>query len=270
MGTKGQADQPLRGRHIAITRPPQQAPELAARLEAEGARVTTLAAVKIAPIEDTGPLDAALRELATFDWLVLTSVNGVQAVSERLAALGLDWDARGRARIAVIGPATATALREHGVAPDYMPFEYVAERILDGLGNVAGQRILLARADIARRELADALRLRGAEEVEVAAYRAVVQRPDAAALRETLVDDRPDAVTFTSSSTVRGFMRGITDLEWDAREALRGIALACIGPITAATLREYALEPDIVAAHYTMPGLVQALIDHFKSVPSVS
>jgi uroporphyrinogen-III synthase len=265
-----QTDRPLSGRHIAITRPPEQAPELAARLEAEGAQVTLLAAIRIAPIEDTRLLDAALRELATFDWIVLTSVNGVHAVAERLATLGLSWEARGRARIAVIGPATAFALEEHGVTPDYMPAEYVAERIVGGLGNVAGQRILLARADIARRALADALLLRGAAVVEAAAYRTLVRPPDVELLRQALTVDRPDAITFTSSSTVRGFMENVAALGLDAREALYGIALACIGPITAATLREYGLEPDVVATEYTIPGLVRALLDHFKSAPLVS
>ena len=270
MATNGQADQPLSGRHIVITRPVEQAREFAERLAVEGARVTEFAAITIARIEEAEPLDTVLRGLAAFDWIVLTSVNGVRAVAERLAALGLGWEARGRARIAVIGPATARALDEQGVTPDFMPEEFVAERIVDGLGNVAGQRILLARADVARRALADDLRLRGAEVAEIAAYRAVVRPPDTEALRKTLVDDRPDAITFTSSSTVRGFMESVEALSVDAREALSGIAMACIGPITTTTLREYGLEPDVVAAEYTIPGLVWALIDYFRSVPSVS
>src|SRR5262249_21183881 len=163
------------GRHIVITRAAKQAPELARRLEALGARVTTLAAIGIEPVRDTSRLDAAIDELGWYDWLVFTSVNGVQAFAERLAARGRNWSARQRARVAVIGPATARALAACGVAYDLMPSDYVAEALLEELGNVAGQRILLVRADIARRTLAEQLALRGAEVDEVAAYQTVTR-----------------------------------------------------------------------------------------------
>ncbi|HZC76673.1 MAG TPA: uroporphyrinogen-III synthase, partial [Ktedonobacterales bacterium] len=145
------AERPLAGRHIAITRAVEQAPALARRLERLGARVMILSTIGIEPLRDTGQLDAAIGDLGSYDWIVLTSVNGVRAFAQRLAACGGTWDDRQRARIAVIGPATAEALKRYGVLPDLMPAEYVAEAILAGLGNVAGQRILLVRADIARR-----------------------------------------------------------------------------------------------------------------------
>lgn len=253
----------LAGRHIVITRPPGQAVELAALLEAAGARVTALPAISIEPAENASRLDAALAALDTYDWVVLTSVNGVRALAERLAATGRDWSARGRARFAVIGPATARALEAQGIAPDMMPDEYVAEGILDALGNVAGQHILLPRADIARQTLADELRLRGADVDEVAAYRTVARPVDAAALRGLLDGGSVDAITFTSSSTVRGFLAGLAQLGLPAKECLRSIALAAIGPITATTLRENGLEPAVVAGEYTMPGLVDALARYF-------
>src|SRR5579871_5255074 len=121
--------QPLAGLHVAITRPPEQARDLAAALEALGARVTPLSTIAIAPLADPTALDEAVHSLAAYDWIVLTSVNGVAALADRLAALSLDWSTRGTARFAVIGPATAAALRAHGVAPDLMPDEYVAEAI---------------------------------------------------------------------------------------------------------------------------------------------
>lgn len=262
-GPAGTPQAPLAGRHIAITRAPEQAPELAARLEALGARVSLLATIAIEPLDDTSALDAAVGDLGAYDWIVLTSVNGVRALSERLAAQGRTWGERRLARIAVIGPATARALEAHGVTPDYMPGEFVAEAILDGLGNVAGQRILLLRADIARKTLAEELQVRGAEVDEVAAYRTVPKVIARETLRAMLDDDRPDAITFTSSSTVRGLCESILALGREPRVALGGIALAAIGPITAGTLREYGLEPALTADAYTMAGLVGALATFF-------
>lgn len=257
---------PLAGRRIAITRPQEQAAALAERLAALGAQTVQLATIAIAPIADHAPLDAAINVLAGYDWLVFTSVNGVAAFAERLAATGRDWSARGLARVAAIGPATARALEECGVMVDLMPEEYVAEAILDGLGNVAGQRLLLARADIARRALAGDLRLRGADVDEVAAYRTVIQPAAQDAIRAALDGpERVDAITFTSSSTARGLLDGLAALDRDPRDALAGVALAAIGPVTAATLREAGLEPALVAQEYTIPGLVAALAEYFTA-----
>ena len=267
MATANMGTHALAGRHIVITRPPEQAPELASMLEAAGARVTALPAIGIEPVDDPARLDAALAELDTYDWVVLTSVNGVRAVADRLAATGRDWSARGRARFAVIGPATARALEAYGVTPDTMPDEYMAEGILDALGNVAGQHVLLARADIARRTLADELRVRGADVDEVTAYRTVVRPVDVDTLRSLLDGGSVDAITFTSSSTVHGFLEGIRQLDRPAQDSLRGIALAAIGPITASALRENGLEPAVSAGEYTMPGLVAALAEHFARLP---
>lgn len=259
----------LAGRHIAITRPPEQAPQLARLLEDAGARVTLLSAIDIAPLEETSTLDAAVERLAQsgplYDWVVFTSVNGVRALDQRLTALGWDWSVLDRSSVAAIGPATAQALEAHGVTPTLVPDEYVAEGILRGVGNVSGKQLLLLRADIARKTLAEELRRGGAEVDEVAAYRTIVVPPDAAVLRRLLDADRPDAITFTSSSTVRGLLQSLDAVGVSPEEAFAGIALACIGPVTAGTLREYGLEPALVAGEYTMPGLVRALIDHFSS-----
>jgi len=260
-------DRPLAGRHVVVTRPPEQAGELAALLEAAGARVTALATIGIAPLEDTAELDAALRAMGTCDWVVLTSVNGVRAVDERLRALGLGWLAGGAPRFAVIGPATALALeRASGRRPDVMPEEYVAEAVAAALGDVEGRRILLLRADIARRSLAEELRAKGADVREVAAYRTVVRPPEPEAVRRLLADESApaDVITCTSSSTVQGLVRGLEAAGLEPRTALRGVALAAIGPVTARTLREHGLEPAVVAADYTMPGLVRALIGHYR------
>ncbi len=255
---------PLLGKRIGITRPREQAAALAERLEALGARVSLLAAISIAPLEDFSELDAAIERLGGYDWIIFTSVNGVRAFAERLAATGHTWSDRRLARVAAIGPATAQALRNQGVTVDLTPDEYVAEGILEALNMVAGQRILLARADIARRSLADGLRIRGADVDEVAAYRTIPEPVAPDLLQRTLVDDHLDALTFTSSSTVRGLMQGLEAMGLNPRAALDGVALAAIGPITAATLREYAVTPALVAEEYTIPGLTDALVAYFE------
>ncbi len=257
---------PLAGRRIAITRPRRQAAALAQRLEALGARVVALPAIAIEPVDDTSQLDAALGELATYDWIVFTSANGVRAFERRLQANMLDWTARQRARVAAIGPATAAALQACGVTADLVPSAYIAEGLVDALGNVAGQRILLPRADIARETLRDELRLRGADVNEIAAYRTVVQPLSPELLERALRTEHVDAITFTSSSTVRSLIESLRTSGYDPQHALGGIVLACIGPITAATLRECRLEPGLVAAEYTIAGLVAALVAHFESL----
>ncbi|HEY7122446.1 MAG TPA: uroporphyrinogen-III synthase [Ktedonobacterales bacterium] len=289
------ASPPLAGKRVLITRPPAQAPDLAALLEAEGARVITLSSISIEPLEDASALDAALQALARYHWAIFTSVNGVHAVGERLAHLGLSWGVFKGIRVAAIGPATAEVLRVAGVVPDLVPGEYVAEAIAQGIGEVQGQRVLLARADIAREALATELRRKGAEVDEIAAYRTVVRPPDPEALARALAE-RPDVITFTSSSTVRGFVASLVSIsserivgkrlshpsspgrvyqrrskkstdfaseQANPAEALRGVVVACIGPITAQTAREAGLAPQIVAETYTMPGLVQAITAFF-------
>jgi uroporphyrinogen-III synthase len=260
--------QPLLGRHIAITRAPEQAPTLARALEDLGARVTVLSAIAIHQLDDPSRLDAVLKTISEYDWIVLTSANGVRAVADRLHALGLTWETRGRARIAVIGPATAEALEARGITPDLVPDEYVAESIVESLGNVAGQRILLARADIARKTLAQELRLRGADVDEVAAYRTEALPLDAATLDDVLRRDPADAITFTSSSTAHSLMRSLRQAGMEPADALANITICAIGPITAATLREYGVAPDVVAETYTIPGMVAALSAYFMACAS--
>jgi uroporphyrinogen III methyltransferase/synthase len=255
---------PLAGRRIVITRAPEQAPALVEQLEAQGATVKVLSAIRIAPADDYGPLDRALAGLESYDWVLFTSANGVRAFARRLWDAGVDWRALRRARVGAIGPGTARELEAWHVRPDFVPSEYVAEGLVAEIGNVAGQRILLPRTDIARPMLAAELRLRGADVDEVVAYRTVVQPPDQAALRRALIEERPDAITFTSSSTVRGFVESIAAAGLGApAELLRGVAVACIGPITAETAQSCGLVPTLVAREYTLDGLIAGLIRHF-------
>lgn len=253
-------------RRAVITRPPQQAEALAGLLRKNQFEPVFFPVIEIAAA-DPQPLDEALQNLASFDWLVLTSANGVRAVWERLEALQIST-LPANLRIAVIGPKTAQTLRGMGVQPDFIPDEYVAEAILSGLGDVRGKRILLARADIARRALADAIRDAGGEAVEITAYRNVDAEADPIGLEA--IRSGVDVITLTSASTAHGFARQMRDAGYDP-QALPGKPIyACIGPITADAAREEGLPVALVAEEYTIEGLVKGLMDLSKSADLLS
>jgi len=252
---------PLAGLRVLVTRTREQAGRLAEALRAEGAEPVECAVIETAPPLDWGPLDVAIRELRAYQWLVFTSANGVEAFFERLAAAGGDARALAPCQVAAIGPATAAALVRHGVHADRVPPEYVAEAVAEALGPVAGQRVLLARADIARPVLAQRLREAGAQVDDVVAYRTVAPAGLAERLPELLAT--VEIVTFTSSSTVRHLLEALSP---QARRALERKAIACIGPITAKTARESGLRPAVVAETYTIEGLVKALVAWRESV----
>ncbi|HYP19088.1 MAG TPA: uroporphyrinogen-III synthase [Chloroflexia bacterium] len=253
---------PLQGRRIVVTRARKQAGGLVEELRALGAEPLECPAISIAPLEDFAELDAAIARLESYDWVVFTSVNGVEVFASRMPHLGMDAAALCSRRLAAIGPATRSRLEELGCAVAFMPESYVAEAIVEQIGDVRGCRVLLPRADIARKALAEGLRQLGAQVDEVAAYRTV--HGDAAApLAQQLARHAVDAVTFTSSSTVRYTIEGLVQAGLDehgAVELLNGAAVVCIGPITAATAKACGLNVTAVASTYTTDGLVEALV----------
>lgn len=261
------ASRPLTGRTIVVTRAAAQAQRFTELLEAAGARVIEAPAIVIGPPASWEPLDTALAALDTFTWVVFTSTNGVLMVDRRLAGLGLGWPALSGRRVAAIGPATADALREHGVRVDVVPAEYRAEGLVSRLRAVLGasDRVLLPRAAQTRDLLVTELRALGVQVTEVAAYATRKAEGGATRLAETLAAGAIDAVTFTSSSTARNFAEGFTE---DERRAWRGrVAVASIGPITAATAAEYGLTTDIMPIEYTIPALARAIADYFARIP---
>jgi uroporphyrinogen III methyltransferase/synthase len=256
-------NRPLFGRRILVTRAREQASELSYQLAELGAEPSEFPVIQILPLDDYTPLDAALTQ--QYDWVIFTSVNGVKFAWERLTARGLDARAWAGARLAAIGPATAEELARHGLRADFVPCEYIAEAIVGDIGDVAGQRVLLPRADIAREVLADGLRARGAIVDAVAAYRTITTAahdPRAQEIRVQIERGEIDAITFTSSSTVRGFLNAV-NLKSEIVNLKSQIA--CIGPITAQTARDLGLRVDIVAAEYTIAGLVAALVKFYES-----
>lgn len=246
---------PLEGKRILVTRPRTQAVELCDKLSAQGATSIVFSTIEIAPLIDFTELDRAIRELNTYHWIIFTSVNGVSAFWDRLDVVG--GGSALTMRVAAIGPATARALQAHAVTVTLIPDEYVAEAIVESIGNVQGQRILLPRADIAREALVVELQQRGATVDEIAAYRTLPAQPDPDGLLE--LQRGVDVITFTSSSTVRNFIALV------GRDSIPPQAIiACIGPITANTARELGLRVDVQATDYTIDGLVAALINHFN------
>jgi uroporphyrinogen III methyltransferase/synthase len=260
-------ERPLEGRTIVITRARAQAQRFAQLLEAAGARVLQAPTIVIEPPASWDLLDAGLGALESFTWVVFTSANGVAMVDRRLSARGLAWAAIARKRVAAIGPATAEALAEHGVRVELVPTEYRAEALVEGLRRVVGpgDRVLLPRAKETRDVLVVELRRLGVAVTEVPAYQTRRIEDGVVRLREALASGSVDAVTFTSSSTARNFAEQFSD---DERSAWRGrIAVASIGPITAATAAEYGLSTDVMPSEYTIPALARALGDYFSRSP---
>jgi len=248
------AGQPLTGLTVLVPRARDQASDFSALLRSRGAEPLEVPTIEIRPVATTDELDRAVEDLAAghFDWVVLTSVNGVAALRARAEASGRGPAALGAARVAAVGPATEAALRAWGVAPDLVP--EVATTAALGHAFPAGPgAVLLARADLANPELAVILRAKGWEATEVVAYHTVpLGRLDPAARR------RPDGgevdwVAFTASSTVEGFLRGY------GGPPPPGVRVAAIGPVTADTARSAGIPVATTATEHTIGGLVEAI-----------
>ena len=244
---------PLFGRRIIVTRAREQAGTLAGRLRELGAEAIELPTIEIAPAADYAPLDRAIANLACYDWLLFTSANGVRYFTERLDRSAADLRSL-RARICAIGPATRAAVEALHLKCDLMGREYVAEGLLEAFAahDLAGRRILLPRAAVARDLVPAELARRGAVVDVVEAYRTVIPEDAADRAREVLAG-RPDAITFTSSSTVQNFVAIA------GAESLAGVKVFSIGPITSATARSLGIEVTAEAREFTIDGLLAAI-----------
>lgn len=266
------AHHPLAGVRILVGRARHQAGVLSAELRGLGATVIEIPFIEIRKPRSFTPLDTALKNLKNYDWLILTSANGVEAIWDRLNKLRLALRLPGELRIAAIGPATKKAIERYGAKVAVVPKEYVAESVVRSLKNkVRVKRVLLVRAKIARDVIPRELRAAGAEVDVVEAYETVVPESSRERLRAAIKNPRlrPHVVTFTSSSTVRNFVKllGGPRSVKRAIENARGqecprhtIQLASIGPVTSSTLRQLGLKVDIAAKEYTIPGMVEAIV----------
>ncbi len=263
--------QPLAGRTIVITRARAQAAEFAATLEAAGARVVACPTIEIVAPDSYAPLDQAITDLFGYDWLIFTSVNGVDFFLRRLATLAHDVSELDELRVCAIGTATADRLRDAHIHVDVVPEQFKAEGVFAAIESYIGGRaqfdrlnFLIPRAAVARDYLPQALAEAGARVDAVPAYRTVPpQTNDRARVEAMLVGGAVDCITFTSSSTVHNFAQlfDTTDL----RALLQGVRVACIGDITAHTAAEHGLHTDIQPAEFTVPALARAIADFFAT-----
>lgn len=252
---------PLFGKRIVVTRARSQASTLSEQLAALGAEVIEMPATRIEEL-DSGPIQRAISRLSEYGWVVFTSQNAVRIFWDTLRAESLDARALAGIKVAAVGPATASALLERGLAVDVAPDRFVAEALLDALRgrrDVQGVRVLYAKAEGAREVLHDGLEELGALVDEVVLYRSVVDGTGAAELRQRLIDGDVDLVTFTSASSVNGFVAAAGE------DVVRRVPAATIGPITSAAARERGLEVSIEATESTISGLVAAVAGYFAS-----
>jgi uroporphyrinogen-III synthase len=258
--TNADSQDALAGRTILVTRARHQAGRLAEALRARGATVLEIPAIAIEAPPSYVPLDVALQDIAAYQWLIVTSANGAQALRARMDELGLAPDHFAQLQVAAVGSATAAMLREAGLRVTVTPREYVAESLVEALGDrVAGQRVLLARAMVARDVIPDALRARGATVEMVDAYRTIIPAESVTAIRTVFGPEGrvPDAATFTSSSTVTNFLALVEAAGATVPPAMKAVS---IGPVTSATLREHGWEPAGEADPHDLGGLVEAVV----------
>ncbi len=258
-------NKPLFGRNIVVTRPRAQSGELVEALEDLGADVLAVPAIEIVDPRSWDPVDRAIEQIETFDWVVFTSVNGVERFLGRLLERGRDVRSLHRARLAAVGPATGAALRSRGLVVDLVPGEYRAEGVAAAMiaGDLRGKSVLLPRASAAREVLPKMLSDGGAVVSEVHVYDTVATDPPERPLLLELVDSgRLDMVTFTSSSTARNFF----EMLGTRARRLESTALACIGPVTADTVRGLGYRVAVSADEYTVGGLTAAIVDYFGAI----
>ena len=251
----------LNGKRIIVSRAKEQAGSLSSLLKEEGADVLEIPFIEIRPAQSYEALDKAIENLLAYDWLILTSVNGVKAFFSRLEKQGKSEADLLHLKIVAIGPATAKAIEKHGIPVDIVPDEYVAEAVVEEMRNqVKGERVLLVRAKVARDVIPNALRELGAKVHVMEAYETVVPESSRTAILEALKSDkRPSVITFTSSSTVKNFVE-LVGQETIESGLLDGVKLASIGPVTSTTLKDLGLRVDLEAKEYTIPGLVEAIL----------
>jgi uroporphyrinogen III methyltransferase/synthase len=264
-------ERPLFGKRILITRPRDQAAELSDRIEALGGEPVEASMIRIAPPDDWGPLDEAVAAVGRYQWIIFSSVNAVDAFMNRLLASRHDLRALHGVRLCAVGTSTMDRLAARGLKVDLVPAEFRGEAVVRALaetGNLSGVDVLLPRADIGREVIGDELRKQGALVTEVVAYRTVVVDPEREGepdIYRMLLERRIDVVTFTSPSAVRNF---VTVLGAEpAADLLRTTVVASIGPVTAEAASQFNIQTTIIPAQYTVPALVDAIVEHYRRTP---
>ena len=258
------SEKPLARKKFLITRTREQSGDFVAQLKKLGAEVIEFPTIEIAPPTHWKGVDQAVDQLKSYDWIIFTSANGVIFFWQRLKERGKSLRLPLSLKVCAIGPATASQLRKKGVSVSYIPKEFIAESILDGFKRqrMEGKRILLARAKKARDVLPKGLKKMGADVDVVEVYRTVRPKGGSKRMNKLLTEGKIDVITFTSSSAV-GHFADLLKKE-DLKNLVKGIAIACIGPVTARTAKERGLKVRIQPKQYTIPALTRAIAEYFS------
>ncbi|HEY3423179.1 MAG TPA: uroporphyrinogen-III C-methyltransferase [Negativicutes bacterium] len=253
----------LFGKTVLVTRAREQASILTEQLEALGAQCLEAPAIKIGPADSYANIDQAIQELAEYQWLIFTSVNGVDYFFTRLREAGRDTRALANSKVAAIGAQTARQLEKYGVMADIVPLEFRAEGIVEALaGFIApGMRVLIPRALVARDVLPQKLVQMGALVNVAPVYQTISGDTDGQVLAQKLQAGQIDLVTFTSSSTVTNLLNLLGS---QGAQLLASAKVACIGPVTADTCLEHGIKPDVIAGNYTIKGMMEAIVTLYK------
>lgn len=252
---------PLFGKRILVTRTREQAGDISMRLREAGAYVYEVPTIEITPTIDDPEVKSAVQRLAEFDWVIFTSVNGVKLLLDAIRNNGGDSRDLAGKKIAAIGPATARKIEETGIKVDLVPSEYKAEGLAEALGaeGINGKKFLLARARIARDVLPKTLTEKGGDVVIAPLYDTRTPEQSAQKIKDLLSEEKIDIAVFASSSTAENFFNMAGDAD------LSNITIACIGPITAETVRKRGLDVHIQPEEYTIPALVNKIIAKYSS-----
>ncbi|MBD1942010.1 uroporphyrinogen-III synthase, partial [Coleofasciculus sp. FACHB-712] len=266
--TTQNSSQPLAGKTILVTRAAGQSGEFCVRLQEEGATVIEMPTLEITPPSSWEELDNAIAHLSDFDWLILTSSNGVDYFFERLEAQNQDARALAGVKIAVVGKKTAQSLKQHGLQPDFIPPDFVADSLIEYFPEpLERKKILFPRVETGGREvLVKELTVQGAEVIEVAAYQSQCPKAIAPAALDALQRQVVDVITFASSKTVQFFGQLVGEID---KLPLQGVCIASIGPQTSKTCLSLLGRVDVEAPEYTLDGLTQAIVQWATSEANV-
>jgi uroporphyrinogen III methyltransferase/synthase len=256
---------PLFGKNIIITRPAGQVEPLKTNLISLGANVMSLPVIDVAPVNDYTEVDKEICNLDTYNWLIFTSVNGVKAFLDRVFMLGYDTRLLGKTKIAAIGCATSSELRQYGLIADFVPDKYLSEEIVNGLSalnEINGQKYLLARADIARKNLFEGLQNQGAEVKDLIVYENTLPAGSFELLSSILAQQMPDMVIFTSPSTVENFVE--IAKKTNNETILNSLKVAAIGPVTSEKCYEILKRVDVEAKVHSIEGMIDSIVEYYQ------
>lgn len=257
-------DLPMADRRMLVTRTSDQAPMFSREMKARGAIPVEVPVIALHPPADRTDIKRSLVHLSAYHWIIFTSRNGIRFFFQALHEEKRTFPPN--VKVAAVGKKTLQALQEYGVDADVVPDEFVAEKLLEQLKPLVqpNERILLPRGNLSRKMLAEELADLGADVSDLVCYETVANQENRAALIDTVVKQDIDVLTFTSSSTFQAFVELLEGIDW--RSYVQDVKIACIGPITAKTVKEYGLVPDIVAQKYSTSGLLDAIEQFFRGV----